>query len=163
MIEIDDKTYNIEVTAKIFDLINDVIKFSLNYINFKYDYELCVTLTDNNGIQTLNKKHRNIDRETDVLSFPMLEFDDGPYNDKYDFSKETNPETGKVMLGDIVLSLEQARIQAIEYGHSYDREISYLLVHSILHLMGYDHIEEEDRVIMRSKEEDILKVLKLTR
>ena len=100
-----------------------------------------VTLVDKNTIRTLNKLRRKIDKVTDVLSFPA-EF--------------TNPETGKKILGDIILCDEVIKEQAKEYGHSYEREFSYLTVHGILHLLGYDHMNEEDKKIMRAKEEELL-------
>lgn len=163
MIEIDDIQNKKQITAEIKNLMIEVIEFSFKYIDFEYDYEIGVTITDNPGIRELNRKYRNIDRETDVLSFPMLDFENGPYSRVYNFTEDISPETGKVIVGDIVLSLEMAELQAMEYGHSYDREISFLIVHSVLHLMGYDHIDESDRVCMRKKEEEILNELKLTR
>lgn len=120
---------------------------------------LCVTvtLTTPKKIQQINKQYRNIDKATDVLSFPMFEKDelDCKINEK-DFENED-------ILGDIVISVEKVEEQALEYGHSFERELSYMVVHGFYHLMGYDHIEEEDKKIMRIKEEKILDILKINR
>lgn len=107
------------------------------------NYEVSVLVTDNAGIHALNREHRDIDRETDVLSFPM--------------------EDGEGLLGDIVLSLEKAYAQAAEFGHSPTREVAFLTVHSMMHLFGYDHIEEDDRIKMRAMEEKILSGMGLMR
>src|SRR5699024_8995867 len=106
----------------------------------------------NEEIREINNETRNIDRETDVLSFPMLDFEeDKVYKDMYlDFDfDETFKDGDELILGDMVLSLEKALEQSKEYGHSYEREVSYLVVHSILHLLGYDHMVEEDKHKMR--------------
>ena len=118
---------------------------------------MTITFTTPEEIRKINKKYRKIDKATDVLSFPMFEKDelyekiksgDFPYED---------------VLGDVIISIEKVREQAEEYGHSFERELSYMLVHGFYHLMGYDHIEEEDKKIMRPKEEKILNELKITR
>ncbi len=115
--------------------------------------EVSVSFLDNPQIRQLNAEHRNIDTPTDVLSFPLGT--DGKY--------DTNPETGAKMLGDIVISLEQAHAQAENYGHSLRREIAFLTVHSMLHLLGYDHQQGIETVRMREKEESVLASLGLTR
>ncbi len=119
------------------------------------DFEVSLTFTDNEGIREINRKYREIDRETDVLSFPMT--DEGE-----DFT--VDPETGCFMLGDIVISLEKALAQAEEYGHSFKREVAFLAVHSMLHLLGYDHerSEEEERE-MFGKQDIVLEAMGLTR
>ena len=121
--------------------------------------KLCVTvtLTTPKNIQEINKQYRNIDRATDVLSFPMFEKDelDEKIQEK-DFENED-------ILGDIIVSVEKVQEQAVEYGHSFERELSYMIVHGFYHLMGYDHIEEEDKKVMRKKEENILEKLSITR
>ncbi len=132
------------------NLIKKAVNTSLSYESFERGCEVSVTLVDNEEIHKLNFQHRGIDRETDVLSFPIFdeEFDDGEL----------------AVLGDIVISLEKAQSQAEEYGHSYERELAFLCVHSVLHLLGYDHEEgalQESE--MFSKQEEILKALKLTR
>ena len=121
--------------------------------------KLCVTvtLTTPKTIQEINKQYRNIDRATDVLSFPMFE------KDELDKKIQENDFENEDILGDIVVSVEKVKEQAIEYGHSFERELSYMIVHGFYHLMGYDHIEEEDKKVMREKEENILKKLDITR
>ena len=115
--------------------------------------EISVTVVDNAVIKELNSQTRGIDRETDVLSFPLGE------NGEY----EVNYATDALLLGDIVISLPKAYEQAQEYGHSTEREIAFLTVHSMLHLLGYDHIEEDDRKVMRAREEEILNYMGITR
>ncbi len=112
-----------------------------------------VVLTDPENIRKINKEQRNIDQETDVLSFPMFEKDE----------IVNIPDNMLDVLGDIVISIERVKEQANEYGHSFERELSYMVVHGFYHLMGYDHMEEDDKVKMRAKEENILNKLKITR
>ena len=121
--------------------------------------KLCMTiiLTTPQNIRKINKEYRDIDKETDVLSFPMFE------KDELDKKIENNDFEYEDVLGDIVISIEKVKEQAEEYGHSFERELSYMLVHGFYHLMGYDHIEEEDKKVMRPKEEKILKSLEITR
>ncbi|HJJ12292.1 MAG TPA: rRNA maturation RNase YbeY [Clostridiaceae bacterium] len=107
-------------------------------------------------IQEYNKEYRNIDRATDVLSFPMFEKDEV---EKFKKEKSVVPE----VLGDIIINLSQVKMQADEYGHSFERELAYMLVHGFYHLMGYDHMEEEEKRIMRLKEEKVLEDLKINR
>lgn len=120
--------------------------------NFKV--YISITLTNPENIRNLNKKYRNIDKETDVLSFPMFEKSEIPNLKNLEF-EET--------LGDIVISIERVRQQAIEYGHSFERELAYMVVHGFYHLMGEDHIEEKDKIIMREKEDKVLNELKIFR
>ena len=118
---------------------------------------ITVTLTNPENIRKINKEYRNIDRATDVLSFPMFEKDDLEEKiEKKEFKYED-------VLGDLIISVEKVREQAIEYGHSFERELSYMLVHGFYHLMGYDHIKEEDKRKMRPKEEKILNDLNILR
>ena len=112
-----------------------------------------IVLTTAEQIKNINKEHRGIDKETDVLSFPMFEVNE---------IENINPETEDV-LGDVVISLEQIKKQAKEYGHTLERELAYMLVHSFYHLMGYDHMKEEDKKIMRAKEDIILEKLNIKR
>lgn len=119
---------------------------------------ISITLTTPKQIRQLNKEYRNIDKETDVLSFPMFEKNE---IDAIVEKREEKPVTE--VLGDVIISVERVKEQAIEYGHSFERELSYMLVHGFYHLMGYDHIEEEDKIQMRPKEEKILQELKITR
>lgn len=118
---------------------------------------ISVTLTTPENIRKINKEYRNINKETDVLSFPMFEKEEIENIVK---SKEYEVED---VLGDIIISIQKVKTQAIEYGHSFKRELAYMLVHGFYHLMGYDHIQEEDKKKMRPKEEKILQDLKLER
>lgn len=130
-------------------------------------YECCVNVlvTDNEGIRGYNKTYRDIDRETDVLSFPNLDFDfpgeftiaEGREADYFD------PESGELVLGDIILSVDRIREQAESYGHSQKREFAFLVAHSMLHLCGYDHMEPEEAAVMESKQEAVLTGLGITR
>ena len=111
---------------------------------------IAITLTTPQNIRTLNQQYRNIDKETDVLSFPMFE-----KKEVQEIQKQTNHMVHEV-LGDIVISIPRVEEQAKEYEHSFERELAYMLVHGFYHLMGYDHIQEEDKTIMRQKEEKVL-------
>ena len=132
-----------------------------------YEFEVNVTFTDNEGIREINREFRELDIPTDVLSFPMVD-----YETPGDFShlkqeqaavEYFHPETGELLLGDIVISVECAKEQAREYGHSLKREICFLTAHSMLHLFGYDHMEDEERVVMEQKQEQILQQLGILR
>ncbi len=118
---------------------------------------ITITFTTPEEIRKINKKYRKIDRATDVLSFPMFE------KEELDEKIKNKDFLYEDVLGDIIISINKVREQAEEYGHSFERELSYMLVHGFYHLMGYDHIEEEDKKIMRPKEEKILNELKITR
>ncbi len=123
-----------------------------------FDAEISFTFTDNNGIRVINKEYRGIDRATDVLSFPMLEFDGGETDAEYE------TENGLVMLGDIVISIERAREQAAEFNHSPRRELAFLTAHSMLHLLGYDHVDDpEGEREMIEKQDAALNALGITR
>ena len=123
--------------------------------------EIDVLLTDNEGIREFNRQFRNVDSPTDVLSFPLNEFTPGNFDPE---AAERDPGTGRILLGDIVMSLEEARSQGEEYGHGPEREIAYLTVHSVLHLLGYDHVDEgEQKRLMRSREEYICQKIGLER
>ena len=130
-----------------------------------YECEVSVTLTDNEGIHEINMSERSIDSPTDVLSFPMLDFDspgDLSYVEKYP-QDYFNPESGELLLGDIVISLEKVASQAEEYGHSQKREIAFLVAHSCLHLFGYDHIDDREREEMEELQNNILNMKGYTR
>ena len=151
---ITNKQKKVDFTKGYRALIKRAIRYVLENSSLGTGFEISVTIVDNSEIRVLNKEYRNIDRETDVLSFPMLEFLSEEQPGKTDGEFET-------VLGDIVISLEQAEGQAQEYGHSIEREIAFLTVHSMLHLLGYDHIEDSDRKKMRAREKQILKELNL--
>ena len=121
-----------------------------------------ITLTDDEGSRQLNAEYRDKPAATDVLSFPLLDMENGVYEGNIDW--EQDPDTGRIPLGDMVISVERARAQAQEYGHSFDRECAYLTCHSMLHLLGYDHERgEQDRRLMRGLEEEIMQRLGLLR
>lgn len=135
-------------------LIEDCTAAALEEEGIDDTAEVSVTFVDNEGIRALNNEHRGIDRETDVLSFPLGD-DDG---------YEIDPDNDAIMLGDIVISLERAAQQAKEYGHSYRREVAFLITHSLFHLLGYDHVNsEEEEKLMFGKQEKVLDKLGITR
>ena len=142
------------LTYKMKMLIREAVETTLDFEDFQNHCEVSVTFTDNEGIHELNKKFREVDKPTDVLSFPL-----------FDFEGETDePPVDEIMsnLGDIVISLEKAKEQADEYGHSFEREVAFLCVHSMLHLLGYDHeTSDEDDVEMRSKQTEIMRIMGL--
>ncbi|MGN0242682.1 MAG: rRNA maturation RNase YbeY [Lachnospiraceae bacterium] len=140
------------------NIIRTVIEAALDYVKCPYEAEISVLLVDNEAIHEINREYRGIDRPTDVLSFPMLEYEtpgvlfpDGEEPEYY-----FHPDTGELLLGDIVISLEKVVSQAEEYGHSVKRELAFLVAHSMLHLFGYDHMEEQERAQMEQKQEEIL-------
>ena len=124
--------------------------------------EISITITTAEAVHQLNREYRGIDRTTDVLSFPLVEFDDGDRNESI-LNSEWDPVEESVMLGDIVINYEQALAQAEEYGHSADRELAFLTAHSLLHLLGYDHREPEEEQTMQEHQERILTALSITR
>ena len=136
----------------------DVIEFCLDYAKFPYEAEVNLTLTDNEGIHRINKEFRDMDKPTDVLSFPMLSYEtagDFSFLENED-SNDFNPDTGEAMLGDIVISIDKVKEQADNYGHSELREFAFLIAHSMLHLFGYDHMTPEEAKVMEQKQEEIL-------
>lgn len=146
-------------------LAQKVVEYCLDYVNFPYEAEVNLTLTDNEGIHRINKEFREIDRPTDVLSFPMLS-----YEHPADFSfleresdDDFNPDTGEALLGDIVISIDKVYEQSESYGHSVEREFAFLIVHSMLHLFGYDHMEEEEAKEMEEQQRRILNGLQILR
>jgi len=141
----------VPVSKDLMDLVKKSITAALNYENIFEKVEVSLLFIDNDEIRELNKEHRGVNLPTDVLSFPMYD----------DISEALEEEY--LYLGDIVISCEKAIEQAKDFGHSVEREIGYLTVHSVLHLLGYDHMNEEEKVIMRKKEEEILKKVDLER
>mgnify|MGYP005864861035 FL=1 len=136
-----------------YKLIENVISEALKYEGVSDNTEISVTIVDNEEIRKINNKYRNIDRATDVLSFPLIDFDN-----------EDLPNDGsKIYLGDIIISIERAKEQANEYSHSLDREVGFLTAHSMLHLLGYDHMVPEEEKVMFAKQEEILSNLGLKR
>lgn len=146
-------------------LAREVISFTLDHENFPYESEVNLTLTDNDGIHEINKMYRQIDRPTDVLSFPMLSYEAAGDFSKLedDYDDNFNPDTGEIMLGDIVISVDKVLEQAESYGHTPRREYAFLIVHSMLHLFGYDHMTPEEAVQMETKQRQILEEMNITR
>lgn len=142
------------------EIINTVVEASLDYEECPYEAEVNVILTDNEGIREINRDHRQIDSPTDVLSFPMIEYELTSDFSHVEDSVEDyfNPETGELILGDIIISVDKVEEQAEKYGHSQTRELAFLVAHSMLHLCGYDHMEEEERLIMEQRQEAILQM-----
>ncbi|AIS52182.1 endoribonuclease YbeY [Thermoanaerobacter kivui] len=154
---IDDRQDKIN-SENLKELVERVIQTVLEIEEVVDNVEVSVSFVDNEEIQKLNKYYRGIDSPTDVLSFPLVEFEE-IYSDI-----EEEEEIEKVHpIGDIVISLEKAMEQSLEYGHSFEREVAYLTAHSMLHLLGYDHETEEDKKIMRQKEEEVMAKLNIGR
>ena len=148
---ITNKQKAVKIPTGIRMLVRRCCNAVLKLENFEGPAEISVTFTDNAGIRELNKQYRDKDIDTDVLSFPMGE------NGVYDIDMET----GAKILGDVVISMEKARDQAERFGHSFQREVGYLTAHSMLHLLGYDHVDNLEKVRMREKEELIMEQLGL--
>ena len=141
-----------------------VIEMALDYVECPYEAEVNVLLTMNDEIEEMNRNFRGIDRATDVLSFPMVDYETaGSFSFLEDAIEYFNPENGELMLGDIVISKEKVISQAEEYGHSIEREYAFLIAHSMLHLFGFDHMEEEERAVMERKQAEILERLQILR
>jgi probable rRNA maturation factor len=146
------------------ELATKVINAALDYEECPYEVEVNLLLTMNQEIHEMNQQFRNIDRPTDVLSFPMVSYEvAGDFAFLEECDEYFHPETGELMLGDIVISKEKVVSQACEYGHSIQREFAFLIAHSMLHLMGYDHMEEEERGVMEQKQKEILDILQISR
>lgn len=138
--------------------LDRLVSFVTEYVGCPYEPEVSVTVVDKAAIHEMNRKFRQVDRHTDVLSFPMMEYD-APADfegETFRASMAVSPETGELVLGDIVLCAEVVRGQAEEYGHSELREFSFLVVHSMLHLFGYDHVDGEERVQMEARQREIM-------
>ena len=151
----EDNQEKLDVTYKLKMLVRDAVEATLDYEQFGNVCEVSVTFTDDAQIHALNKKFRGVDKPTDVLSFPLFDYEGN--------SDEPPVDEFSGMLGDIVLSLEQAKKQAEEYGHSFEREAAFLSVHSMLHLLGYDHeTSEEDDADMRRRQTEILNAMGLS-
>lgn len=149
-----------EFTTEMSSLIQTVCQKVMESEECDFDAQISLTITDNENIRQINNEHRGIDRPTDVLSFPMLEFDENGDIIENEFEYDED----MIMLGDIVISMERAREQAIEFGHSFTREIAFLTAHSMLHLLGYDHVDDEEgERIMCQKQEAVLSGLGITR
>ena len=164
-------TINIEYETKIElnlpyeDIIKSVINESIDYEKCPYEVEVAVILTDNNEIHNINKEHRDVDSPTDVLSFPMVDYESPSNFEGIEDKVEDyfDPDSGELILGDIVISVEKVIEQAKQYGHSNKRELAFLVAHSMMHLFGYDHMAVEEATIMEAKQNDILNNLSIFR
>ncbi|WP_346887138.1 rRNA maturation RNase YbeY [Clostridium sp. UBA1056] len=166
MIYMDDRQSLISVEKDLKDSIKEIIDYALKEEQVLVPYEVSLIFVDNETIREINADTRGIDRTTDVLSFPMLDYEDKKVFKQCYLNYEFSPidlNEGNLVLGDIVLSLERAKEQSEEFEHSFIREVCYLVIHSILHLLGYDHMEDEDKVIMRAREEEILSEFNIKR
>ena len=160
-----EQEYKLDLGINYKELAETVIEAALDHEACPYECEINIILTDNAGIHRINRECREIDRPTDVLSFPMAEYR-VPGN--FDLLEEEqpecfHPESGELLLGDIIISLDKVKEQAEQFGHSAKREYAFLLAHSMLHLMGYDHMVEEEEKVMFQKQEEILAGLNITR
>jgi len=150
---IQELIWKIEKNKKYEEIANKVFESCFKEEDlYNGEIYICVILSDEEYIRKINSKFRDIDRVTDVLSFPMFE------KDEIEFAKQR-----KENLGDIIICIKRVQEQAIEYGHSFEREFAYMLVHGFYHLMGYDHMEEDEKKIMREKEEYILSKLEFNK
>lgn len=159
-ISIENAQNKIPFTDSLNQLLNKVVELSLKEADFETEVEVYILLIDNKEIKEINKKHRNIDAATDVLSFPILELIDGKLETvvgDYDYEGKT------LLLGDIIISMEMAEIQAAEYGHSFEREVAFLTSHGMFHLLGYDHANDIEEKNMLEKQEKVLALMELTR
>lgn len=147
---LDDRQDKIKVNEELMEKIEDIIVECLHHEGYDDNYEVSLSFVDNKEIHQLNKDFRGVDRATDVLSFPLL-------SDEFDVEYEEES------LGDIVISLERALEQSVEYNHSFEREVCFLVCHSMFHLLGYDHDNDENTKEMREKEEHVLNKLNITR
>ncbi len=148
------------------DYIISVAQKILKIERVDVDYEVFISMVDNCSIRKINFKYRGIDSDTDCLSFPILDYCEGKvFKEQYSNFQfpEHYLEDGKLILGDIIISLEKAKSQSIEFNHSFKREVIYLVIHSLLHLLGYDHVDDKDRFTMREAEKNIIREIGIYR
>lgn len=153
------------VPDKYEDIVSDIIDAALEYGECPYECEINVIFTDNEGIRAINSEFREIDSPTDVLSFPMVDYEiPGNFEHLEDAAEDYfNQDTGELLLGDIILNVDRIASQAEEYGHTRRREIAFLTAHSMLHLFGYDHMDDDERIEMERMQDDILNMKGYTR
>lgn len=162
---IDNRQKMVEVDEKLEGFIEKVVKSVLEHEGHENVYEVSISFVTNEEIADLNKEYRNIDSPTDVLSFPMMEFEEDTEEEVEEDGEEEEYEyfEEELPLGDIVISMEMAESQAEEYGHSFERELGFLLVHGMLHLLGFDHESERDEKLMFDRQEKVLEILNINR
>lgn len=155
-----EQTFDFDFLAVAADVMNTV----LDQEQCPYEAEISLILTTDEEIHRTNKEFRQIDRPTDVLSFPMVDFSSpAEYSILETDDNYFHPESGELLLGDIMISIPRAVEQASAYGHSIKREYAFLIAHSMLHLLGYDHMNDEERLVMEEKQEQVLKTLHIER
>ncbi|MDY5846918.1 MAG: rRNA maturation RNase YbeY [Bariatricus sp.] len=155
---------DLELDLNYQELAEQVAEAVLDYENCPYEAQVELLLTMNDEIHEMNREFRDTDRATDVLSFPMIEYETpGDFDFLEDDDSCFDPDSGELMLGNIVISKEKVLSQAEEYGHSVKREYAFLIAHSMLHLLGYDHMEEDERAVMEQKQREILDEMGITR
>lgn len=160
-----ENEYLCEISMDYLHIIHEIIETAIHFVQCPYDIEVNVLLTDNEGIQEINRENRGIDRPTDVLSFPMIDFRKPEEFALVEEHPEEyfNHDTEELNLGDIVISMDKVYEQAREFGHGPERELAFLVAHSMLHLSGYDHEAEAEQLVMESKQEEILQQKGYTR
>lgn len=160
-----DKEYDVEFPFDMDLVAKAVVETALDYVKCPYDVELNLLITDNEGIRAYNRDYRDIDKETDVLSFPNVDFEKpSDFSDVEDrFEDYFDPDSGMLILGDMVISAPKVIEQANAYGHNEKREFAFLIAHSMLHLCGYDHMDDAERMEMEKHQEAILEILKIRR
>ncbi len=151
------------------DIITRVVTQAMDYEKCPYEAEVNVVLTDNESIHAINKEYREVDNPTDVLSFPMIQYETPADFDALEADMDANPQdyfnpdSGELVLGDIIISVEKVKEQAEKYGHSTTRELAFLVAHSMMHLFGYDHMEPDEAKEMERKQSEVLDQLGITR
>lgn len=161
-LEIEKELPEIQEQAQ--EIADKALKAVAEVLHCPYDLAAELMLVDDEEIRQINADTRQIDASTDVLSFPYCEYEiPGDFHTLYEDADSFSPETGELLLGDIVISVDHVAKQAEEYGHSLIREYAFLIVHSLLHLSGYDHMEEEEREIMEEKQREVMDVLGILR
>lgn len=160
-----EKEGEIRLPFDVEEIARLVADAAVDYIGCPYETEVNLLLTHDDEIRDMNRQYRGIDRPTDVLSFPMLEFDRAGDFSQFDEASGDlfDPESGELLLGDIVISVERVLSQAEEYGHSPKREYAFLIAHSMLHLFGYDHMEDGERQVMERKQREIMEKIHILR
>lgn len=143
---------------------SEVVSYTLAHEKFPFEAEINLFLTDDEGIRELNEQYRQMDKSTDVLSFPMINYETaGDFTQLEADADNFNPDTGEVVLGDIVINVQRVKQQAENFGHSQRREFAFLIVHSMLHLFGYDHMQEEEAKVMEAIQAGILEEMNIPR
>jgi len=147
------------------ELANKLLEAVMDYESCPYEASVNMVITDANTVHELNREYRNIDNTTDVLSFPALEYETpGDFSlAEEDEAMYFDPESGELMLGDIIINYERVNSQAVDYGHSVKREFAFLMTHSLFHLCGYDHMSPDEAADMEKRQEEVLQILGITR